>query len=60
VLQGYGPTISNVVRTNLARALEQLAALVGLGARSDGEMSQAARSAAEAAFGHDALFSGGM
>ena len=44
-------SIANVVRTNLARALEQLATLVGLGARTDGEISQAARSAAEAAFG---------
>jgi multidrug resistance protein MdtO len=44
-------SVANVVRTNLARALEQLAALVGLGARTDGEISQAARSAAEAAFG---------
>jgi multidrug resistance protein MdtO len=44
-------SVANVVRTNLARALEQLAALVGLGARTDGEVSQAARSAAEAAFG---------
>jgi multidrug resistance protein MdtO len=44
-------SVANVVRTNLARALEHLATLVGLGARSDGEISQAARSAAEAAFG---------
>jgi multidrug resistance protein MdtO len=44
-------SVANVVRTNLARALEQLATLVGLDARSDGEISQAARSAAEAAFG---------
>jgi multidrug resistance protein MdtO len=44
-------SVANAVRTNLARALEQLAALVGLGARADGEVSQAARSAAEAAFG---------
>jgi multidrug resistance protein MdtO len=39
-------SVANVVRTNLARALEQLASLVGLG-----EVSQPARSAAEAAFG---------
>jgi multidrug resistance protein MdtO len=44
-------SVANVVRTNLARALEQLAALVGLGARRDGEISQAARSAADIAFG---------
>src|SRR5262245_7433469 len=44
-------SVANVVRTNLARALEQLAALAGLGAHADGEISQAARSAAEAAFG---------
>ena len=44
-------SVANVVRTNLANALEQLAALVGLGARADGEISQAARSAAEMAFG---------
>jgi len=44
-------SVGNVVRTNLARALEQLAALVGLGSRADGEISQAARSAAEATFG---------
>jgi hypothetical protein len=34
------------VRTNIRKALEQLAALVRLGARSDGEISPAARSAA--------------
>jgi multidrug resistance protein MdtO len=44
-------SVTNVVRTNLARALEQLATLVGLGARADVEISQAARSAANAAFG---------
>ena len=44
-------SVANVVRTNLAKALEQLAALVGLGARADGEVSQAARSAADMAFG---------
>jgi multidrug resistance protein MdtO len=44
-------SVANVVRTNLAKALEQLAALVGLGARTDGEISAAARSAAGAAFG---------
>ena len=44
-------SVANVVRTNLANALEQLAALVGLAARADGEVSQAARSAADMAFG---------
>src|SRR6266404_2750104 len=44
-------SVANVVRTSLAKALEQLAALVGLGARPDGEASQGARSAAEMAFG---------
>src|SRR5580692_6188867 len=44
-------SVADVVRTHLANALEQLAALVGLGARTDGEISQAARSAAEMAFG---------
>ncbi len=44
-------SVANVVRTSLANALEQLAALVGLGARPDGEASQAARSAADMAFG---------
>ena len=43
-------SVANVERTHLARALEQLAELVGLGAR-DGEISQAARSAADMAFG---------
>jgi multidrug resistance protein MdtO len=43
-------SVADVVRTNLARALEQLAALVGLGARRDGEISQAAKSAAGMAF----------
>jgi hypothetical protein len=44
-------SVANVVRTSVAKALEQLAALVGLGARTDGEISRAAKSAAEAAFG---------
>ena len=44
-------SVANVVRTHLARALEQLAALVGLGIPTDGEISPAARSAAGAAFG---------
>src|SRR5499427_7763048 len=43
-------SIADVVRTNLARALEQLAALVGLAA-AYGEISPAARSAIETAFG---------
>src|SRR6516164_2365213 len=42
-------SVANVVRTHLARALEQLAALVGLGV--DGEISPSARSAAGVAFG---------
>jgi multidrug resistance protein MdtO len=46
-------SVANVVRTHLARAIEQLAVLVGLGVRTDGEISQAARSAAEAAFGQE-------
>ena len=44
-------SVANVVRTNLANALEQLAALVGSGASPDREASPAARSAAAAAFG---------
>jgi multidrug resistance protein MdtO len=41
--------VANVVRTHLARALEQLATLVGLGL--DGEISPSVRSAAGVAFG---------
>jgi multidrug resistance protein MdtO len=44
-------SVANVVRTHLARALGQLAALLGLGIRGDGEISQSARSAADTAFG---------
>jgi len=44
-------SVANVVRTHLARALEQLAALVGLDVGSDGEIPQAARPAADTAFG---------
>src|SRR6516164_1995293 len=44
-------SVANVVRTHLARALEQLAALVGLGVSSGGEISPATRSAAGTAFG---------
>ena len=44
-------SVANVVRTHLARALEQLAALLGLNVRGDGEISQSARSAADTAFG---------
>jgi multidrug resistance protein MdtO len=44
-------SVANVVRTHLARALEQLAALLGLDIRWDGEISQSARSAADTAFG---------
>jgi multidrug resistance protein MdtO len=42
-------SVVNVVRMHLARALEQLAVLVGLGV--DGEISPSARSAAGVAFG---------
>jgi len=42
-------SVANVVRTHLARALEQLAALVGLGI--NGEISPSARSAADTTFG---------
>jgi multidrug resistance protein MdtO len=42
-------SVVNVVRTHLARALEQLATLVGLGL--DGEISPSARSAAGVPFG---------
>jgi multidrug resistance protein MdtO len=41
-------SVANVVRTNVAKALVQLAALVGLG---DGEISETARSTANMAFG---------
>src|SRR5262249_19645574 len=44
-------SVANIVRTNLAKALEQLAALMDLGAGADGEVSQATRSAADMAFG---------
>lgn len=44
-------SVAHVARMNLAKALEQLAALIGLGARSDGEISQPARSPIETAFG---------
>jgi multidrug resistance protein MdtO len=44
-------SVADVVRTNLAKALELLGRLAGLGARADAEVSQAARSAAAAAFG---------
>jgi multidrug resistance protein MdtO len=44
-------SVGNVVRTNIARALEQLAVIVGLGARADIEISPTARSAAQATFG---------
>jgi multidrug resistance protein MdtO len=44
-------SVANVVRANLARALEQLAALVGLAASADGEVSRAPRSAAGTALG---------
>src|SRR5215831_1371659 len=43
-------SVANVERTHLARALEQLAELVGLGAR-DGAIAQGALSAANMAFG---------
>ena len=44
-------SVANVVRTSLASALEQLAALAELGVRPDSGISQAARSAAGMAFG---------
>jgi multidrug resistance protein MdtO len=44
-------SVADVVRTNVAQALEQLAKLTGLGARAEGEIPQVARSAAGAAFG---------
>jgi multidrug resistance protein MdtO len=44
-------SVADVVRTNLARALEQLATLVGLGARADAEILPTSRSAAQVAFG---------
>jgi multidrug resistance protein MdtO len=44
-------SVANVVRTNVAKALGQLAALVGLGGGAEGEVSPAARSAANTAFG---------
>ena len=44
-------SVANVVRTRLAKALEQLGALVGSDPHSDSGISQATRSAAETAFG---------
>jgi multidrug resistance protein MdtO len=44
-------SVTDVVRTNVAQALEQLAKLTGLGARAEGEIPQAERSAAAVAFG---------
>jgi multidrug resistance protein MdtO len=44
-------SVANVVRTSLAKALEQLAALVGSDPHTDTGISQAARSAAGMAFG---------
>jgi multidrug resistance protein MdtO len=44
-------SVADVVRTNVAKALEQLAKLAGLGVRADGVIPQAARAAAGAAFG---------
>ena len=44
-------SVAGVVRANVAKALEQLATLGGLGAAPMREVSQAARSAAAAAFG---------
>jgi multidrug resistance protein MdtO len=44
-------SVANVVRAHLARAFEQLAVLIGLGTRTDGEISPSARSAADATFG---------
>jgi multidrug resistance protein MdtO len=44
-------SVGNVVRANLARALEQLAVMVGLGASADVEISPTVRSAAQIGFG---------
>jgi multidrug resistance protein MdtO len=44
-------SVADVVRTNVAKALEQLAKLAALGARADGVIPQATRAAAGAAFG---------
>src|SRR5262249_28524840 len=44
-------SVASVVRANLAKALGQLAAFVGLGGGADGEISQADRSAASVGFG---------
>jgi hypothetical protein len=43
--------VGSVVRANLARALEQLAVMVGLGASADVEISPTVRSAAQIGFG---------
>jgi len=43
--------VARVVRTHVGGALDQLGVLVSLGARTEGEASQAARSAANRAFG---------
>jgi multidrug resistance protein MdtO len=44
-------SVADIVRANVAKALEQFGKLAGLGARTDGEVSRVARSAAAAAFG---------
>jgi len=44
-------SVASVVRVNVAKALAQLAALVGLGGGADEEISQAARSSANVGFG---------
>jgi multidrug resistance protein MdtO len=46
-------SVADVVRTNVAKALGQLAALVGLAGGTHGELSPAARIAANAAFGQE-------
>jgi len=44
-------SVANVVRSHIARALEQLATLLGSDVRGDGEIFQSARSVADTAFG---------
>jgi multidrug resistance protein MdtO len=44
-------SVASIVRTNVAKSLGQLAMFVGLGGAADGAISQAARSAANMAFG---------
>src|SRR5262249_44268102 len=44
-------SVADLVRTTIAKALDQLAKLAALGARTDGEIAPAARTAAAVAFG---------